>query len=393
MNRFILGFLLLMTFSSAFSQKLFFIYLQSEPGQPFYVKMNEKVHSSSASGYLILSRLRDSSYTFNVGFPQNKWPEQKFTIEVKGKDHGYLLKNFEEKGWGLFDMQTLTIQMALIANNASLGRTELKEVSPFTEILSKAANDPSLKERPVPVKTEVKSVAILPVVLKEEEKPVTELQVTKQDQSLVIKKEEPQVKIIEEDEKKIQEPEYKKSVVTKRSESSTSEGFGIVFIDDYGNGKKDTIRIIIPNPPKSLTEMKELPKEEKKFLDLSSADTVKQSEPETKAAKTEVRAEKSATKINCSSGASDNDFLKLRKKMAAENSDDGMVDEAKKVFKSKCFTTAQLKNLSTLFLNDAGKYEFFEKAYTHVSDRENFSLLSAELKDDYYINRFKAMLR
>ncbi len=79
--------------------------------------------------------------------------------------------------------------------------------------------------------------------------------------------------------------------------------------------------------------------------------------------------------------------------MAAESSDDGMVDEAKKIFKSKCFTTAQLKNLSTLFLNDAGKYKFLDMAYTYVSDQENFSSLSAELKDEYYINRFKAMLR
>ena len=108
MKRFILSLLILMTFSAAFSQKQYFIYLQSEPEQAFFVKMNEKIHSSSSSGYLILSRLHDSSYTFSVGFPQNKWPEQKFTVDVKAKDHGYLLKNFGEKGWGLFDLQTMS---------------------------------------------------------------------------------------------------------------------------------------------------------------------------------------------------------------------------------------------------------------------------------------------
>ncbi len=417
-----LGFLLMLTFSSAYTQKLFFIYLQSEPEQAFFVKMNEKVHSSTASGYLILSRLRDSSYTFNVGFPENKWPEQKFVVDVKAKDHGYLLKNFAEKGWGLFDMQTMAIQMSLPANNGTLIKTEPKEVSPFTEILSKAANDPSLKERPVLVKTDVKSGAIQPVVINEEEKPVTELQDTKQDQlqgekkeeppvlkqeSQVakqeqapgVKKEEPLVRTNEEiiskepETKSVQEPEYRKSVVSKKSESSTSEGFGLVFIDDYGNGKKDTIRIVIPNPPKALAEIIEPAKDDKRFLDLSSNDTIKQSEAETKPVKAEAPAQKQVTKTNCSGVANDNDFLKLRKKMAAESSDDGMVDEAKKIFKSKCFTTAQLKNLSTLFLNDAGKYKFLDMAYTYVSDQENFSSLSAELKDEYYINRFKAMLR
>ena len=53
----------------------------------------------------------------------------------------------------------------------------------------------------------------------------------------------------------------------------------------------------------------------------------------------------------------------------------------------------QIKNLSTLFLNDSGKYRFFDLAYGYVSDAEKFSSLQAELKEEYYINRFKAMLR
>lgn len=415
MNRFILGFLILMTFSSASSQKLFFVYLQSEPEQLFFVKMDEKVHSSTSSGYIILSRLRDSIYSFSIGFPQNKWPEQKFTIAVNAKDHGYLLKNFEEKGWGLFDIQTMTILMAIPDNTPSSGKTEPREVSPFTEILSKAANDPSLKERPVQVKTDEKSVAVQPVVLKEEAMPASESRITKgdqpqvekkdgsifvkQEQVSVITKDEPPVKvkvetvILKDDIKNIQAPEYNRSVVTKKSESSTSEGFGLVFIDDYGNGNYDTIRIIIPNPPKGVVEIAEQPKEEKKFLDLSTSDTIIQSEPEIKAIQARIPGQKSFTNTNCSSVATDNDFLKLHKKMAAQKSEDGMVDEAEKVFKSRCFTTAQLKNLSTLFLNDAGKYKFFDTAYSNVADQENFSSLSAELKDEYYINRFKAMLR
>jgi len=46
-----------------------------------------------------------------------------------------------------------------------------------------------------------------------------------------------------------------------------------------------------------------------------------------------------------------------------------------------------------LFLNESGKYKFFDEAYLYTSDVENFSALQSELKDDYYINRFKAMLK
>ena len=104
-------------------------------------------------------------------------------------------------------------------------------------------------------------------------------------------------------------------------------------------------------------------------------------------------AKKTISKNKCKEIANDNDFLKLRKKMVGENDDDDMVDEARKYFKTKCFTTAQIRNLGVLFLDDLGKYKFFDMAYVFVSDTENFSSLQSEIKSEYYLNRFKAMLK
>ena len=108
---------------------------------------------------------------------------------------------------------------------------------------------------------------------------------------------------------------------------------------------------------------------------------------------TEATVIKPVVTNNCAAVADESDFFKLRKKMAAAESDDEMINEANKNFKLKCFTVQQVKNLGALFLSDAGKYKFFDTAYTFVSDGENFSSLQTELKDEYYINRFKAMLR
>jgi hypothetical protein len=94
----------------------------------------------------------------------------------------------------------------------------------------------------------------------------------------------------------------------------------------------------------------------------------------------------------CAAFAGENDFLKLRRNMAAKNTDDAMVDEAKKIFKSKCFTTEQIKNLSYLFLSPAGKYQFFDAAYTYVVDQWQFADLENEIKDEYYQKRFKALI-
>jgi hypothetical protein len=95
---------------------------------------------------------------------------------------------------------------------------------------------------------------------------------------------------------------------------------------------------------------------------------------------------------NCKVNALEEDFLKLRKKMASAKTADEMVSNAKKVFKAKCFTTDQIKNLGVLFLNDSGRYNFFDVAYPFVSDSNNYKLLENQLIDPYYKSRFQAMI-
>lgn len=465
MNKLLLSLFFFGIAITAAPQKVYFVYLQSEQEQPFFVKLNEKVHSSSASGYLILSKLKDSSYTINVGFPQNKWPEQRFSIDIKAKDHGFLLKNFGDKGWGLFDMQSLAVQMSLTTSNKETSNTVKKPVSAFTDILAKAADDSTLRERPVVAKAEekkpeikipeavkkgeIKQAIITPDVIKTEEtKPVvkteelakkeeikpivsdtvlTTIKDTKAEianepvaikppvieEKAVVKTEEAKTETSKEkqaealtDNPPVTEEVYKKSVVIRKGESSTTEGFGLTFIDEFANGTKDTIRILIPNPKPVAGQVKPEPKQEKKFLEITSDTTavkrevIQPSKEEVKGEgaikqnnQAEVVVEKTPAVAACKEVAIEGDFLKLRKNMAFAENDDDMIDEAKKYFKNKCFATSQIKNLSTLFLNEAGKYKFFDLAYQYASDPANFKSLESELKDEYYINRFKAMLR
>ena len=393
MKRFILCFLVVAAWQISFSQKVYFVYLQSEQEQLFFVKMNEKVYSSTVSGYLILSKLYDSTYFFNVGFPENKWPEQKFSVVVNKKDHGYLLKNFGDKGWGLFDLQTMSVQMAMLPEErkSTVIKTEKKEVSEFTDILSKASDDSTLKEKQILVKEEKKPETVVENVVKKDEVKPQEKPAIKIEEPKVESKEQPIVKT--EEIKPTFESTYKRSIVTLKSESSTTAGVGLIFIDDYQNGNRDTIHILIPHPKSLTNTVKQEPKDEKKFLDIIP-DTLKKEKENLKEIKKEERSiANQPAKNNCLKIAVENDFLTLRKNMASKKDDDAMVNEAKKYFKTKCFTTSQIKNLSVLFLNDAGKYKFFDAAYNYASDTGNFGSLQNELKDEYYINRFKAMLR
>jgi hypothetical protein len=376
--------LLLFITLAASSQKVYFVYIQSENSQPFYVKLKEKIYSSSASGYIIMSKLLDTTYSFGIGFTQNSSQPQNFSVPVNRKDHGYLLKNFGDKGWGLFDLQTLEIKMSSGAT-AKAGEAKTpdnKDVPAFTEGLSKAAGDPSLKERPVqPVVAEEKKIIPIPeekkaaVVVEKPKAPEPivqpEIKTVAVADIAVEKKEEPKIEPIKEQPATKIEPiteapaeVYKMSVVAKKSESSTTEGFGLTYTDTHPDGSTDTIKLLIPEPktPQAVVKTEPIP--------------------------AEIPA-----KTGCANTATEADFFQLRKLMAAAESNDAMIMEAKKVCTEKCFTTTQYKNLGSLFLTDEGKYKFFDAIYSYTSDPINFSSLQSELKDEYFITRFKAMLR
>lgn len=424
---------LFFSLTSIHAQKVYFIYLQTDNQQPFYARVGEKVYNSTSSGYLILSNLRDSNYAMKIGGMQGgDVPDQSYSIAVNRKDQGFLIKNFGEKGWGLFNLSTAAIIMP--AGNPTSGvqtvRTEKREDNEFTNLLAKAADDSTIKDKPIiekPTEPKVEPVLVttekkdeppgevkenVPEVVKKEIVAIENKQEPKVDSAAVQKQTEDSVRIsqlkadsilvaknreaelLRQEELRRQDSiekeknetpvnaEYKRSTVRLMTESSTTMGIGLVFFDMQSDNIVDTIRILIPPESKNAAQT-EPKQEEKKFLDITSADSVKKDNSNPVA----VRSN------NCRAVATDDDFFKLRKKMVGENSDNNMISEARKVFKIKCFSTTQIKNLGTLFLTDEYKYKFFDAAYQYVSDAENFASLQGELKDEYYINRFKAMLR
>ncbi len=354
------------------AQENHFIYIQTENKQAFYVRLGDKLLSSSSSGYMIIPRLQNGNYDILIGFPKNEWPQQKLNVTVANKDVGYLLKNFDSKGWGLFNMQTLDVIMASGASQKKESENNTKSDG-FADALADVVNTPSIKKNTPAVKPEEPTV----------------------------KKDEPKA-----EEKK---PASEKSTVqlnppliTKISSTLDKDGRSVVYADIV-NGKTDTIRIFIPYSQVIVT-----PKNEPA---IQPAQAVKSEEPaaivnevpketpkpEVKQVEEKVPAQpKPVIKLinsDCKQYATQDDFLKLRKKMAAQKSDDNMIVMAKKTFATTCFTTDQISNLSVLFLKDDGRYSFFDAAYPHVSDTDNFGSLISKLSDEYYINRFKAMLR
>jgi hypothetical protein len=111
MRRFLASVALLTALNSAMAQDRHFLYLQADNEQAFYLKISGETRSSTPAGYMILPRLTDDTLEFVVGFPLRKYPEYRFRLDGFDRDRGYALKDFGEKGWGLFDMQSMEVSM------------------------------------------------------------------------------------------------------------------------------------------------------------------------------------------------------------------------------------------------------------------------------------------
>ncbi len=95
----------------------------------------------------------------------------------------------------------------------------------------------------------------------------------------------------------------------------------------------------------------------------------------------------------CVNLASGEDFYKLRRKMSSETSVEKMISEVKKVGRTKCFTTIQIKNLSPLFETDEDKLKFFDASYPLIYDYIQFSTLEKEFSKTESADKFRASLQ
>lgn len=459
------------------AQQVHFVYLQTESGHPFYVKINNNLVSSSPEGYIILPDLKDSTYQLVVGFPKNKFPEEKFTLTIDKKDEGFLLKNFDEKGWQLFNLQTLALIQG--TNEKAIATVEKKEADPFSSMLASVVKDSSILQDheaaiSAPVKVDTLTAKEDRPTVKADNLPVTTENATaivdpvssttiNEDQSismLLNKADNDGLQRIYEDKsngldtiriffprdktvenvgvdqnnardniaKNVMPGEMPTNDNSKpeltitpteihEADSATSptagENINILKQDSTNDGAPAADKTILPlsgqmEDSKEPIENEYNPQELKTVTsdsgtneidqilqqrDHVSADDRTGEQPKSQIVLLPKEVTSTTVNSDCKEFATNEDFLKLRRKMASETSDEKMIKVAKKYFRSKCFSTEQIKDLSYLFLKDEGKYMFFDAAYPFTSDSDQYQTLQSQLRDDYYLNRFKAMIR
>lgn len=176
-------------------------------------------------------------------------------------------------------------------------------------------------------------------------------------------------------------PLDKDTTVAEPAKEMVKEKTAQSLMDSVASMKKpDTVAI-------AKAEMKEPDTSiETQKIDSVTTVTTKEPEPEKSTGLVMINSD-------CVKFASDNDVDKLRIKMMNEKDAGNRIFVAHKVFKNMCFATRQIKALSELFPNDELKFRFFETAWPFVSDTALFKTLEETLTDQFFITRFRTLLR
>lgn len=322
------------------AQTFHYLYLETESGKPFYVRMQQKTFSSSASGYLLIPRLRAGKQVMTIGFPGDARPKE-YAIMLQ-QDAGYMLRKTSSGAWSLTDLSD-PLKIIPVPDSTTTSTSSSTQGS-FSDLLSQVVSDPELAN---------------------EKKSSSASGVKTGDSTMLTL--EPEASI----DKKSAKPVLVQTI----SRQAGPTGWNALYIVQNGD-KGDTVSVLIEAP----SEM---------AIEAQTARTQKDSSITT--AQTKVDA---PVKPNtCKSVAGMPEFLRLRKLMAAQQREEAMTEQARKFIRNTCISTDQAKRLSDLYLTEKERYAFFDLVYPNITDPDRFPELEKQLTDTYYINRFRAMLR
>jgi len=138
MNKFFISFLLFVALSvKVGAQQTFFIYIESEAREPFYVLIDGKInYSSSIHGFLTLPQMTNGVYDAEIGFVKGKYPEQHFLLAIKNQDLGYTLRKLKDNSFDLLNLQSFTTIAPITASTKMQPNANAEETPATTPTLT-----------------------------------------------------------------------------------------------------------------------------------------------------------------------------------------------------------------------------------------------------------------
>lgn len=343
-----------------------YLFIEAEGQQPFYIKRGSETYSSTASGFLILSKLTVKELDFIIGFPNKLYPEISFKVNGLDHDRGFLLKQNQDKGWILLDRAgagiiaggAVTPQvLSAVAGNSSAG---------FADLLADATGDKSLLEK--------NNYAPAPVT-----KPVVVNSKTNSNSNSIKKTQSQQL------------PPKPKSwgIIRSIVQSDDSTAMRITYFEKNAKENWDTIFVEIEKPLKSISPLGIEPVISQSNQPVESP--VSFLEKATVQVNNKVENFLSTDCINPI--ALPKDVREVQRKMSKSASLDEQIATASKAMTERCFTTRQVRELGTVFWEEQQRLIFFARVRKWVSDPALYGELEQSFLQEGSKKAFRDMLK
>ena len=394
----------------------YFALIQTDNNQAFYARLDSQFYASSPAGHLILSQLKDSSYTITIGFPGQAFPEQRFIYSVHQKDQALRLKLADGTAWRLYDGQGGELKMAPEEHqNDKPLFTSAKKDDAFSRLMAAVVQDTAVMYNTYAIITPSPSPATAPPVVQDTASSMVQgtLPATRDSSavslvsppvppldtlhlSAIVRDTSPSLTAMRDTLPLLTTTTLLSTapaptpptVVVKLSERKSPQALRLVYADHPANKETDTIVVIIPMDSPTLRPIH--PSDTTHSLFPGGHGPNPDSPTLSSGTVSHPKSTLPFVNSDCHSYATDYDLDRLRVRMLEAGKDDDRIQTAHKIFKTKCFSTQQIKALCEVFTTDTSRFKFLETAYPFVSD-DHFPELVTLLTDPVYSGKFRTM--
>mgnify|MGYP001810372899 CR=1 FL=1 len=119
-----------------------FVYIESEKGEPFYIRTRDTLYHSAPEGFILLTSLHKLKGDLILGFPGQTAAAFVFSIPATEIDKGWVLKDMKQEGWRLYDSQLdELVPTRRLGSKTDPYQGMLKRTDAFAVRLSQVVND------------------------------------------------------------------------------------------------------------------------------------------------------------------------------------------------------------------------------------------------------------
>ena len=343
-----------------------YVFIEAEGQQPFYLRKGGDTYSSSATGFIILSKINTKDIDFIIGFPNKLYSEVGFKILAVQQDRGFALRQLEGKGWVLVDRQTASVIAGGVVDSRQTLSSTASSSTGFADLLADATGDKTLLEK----STIITVPAEKTVTIGAKPKP-----------NIEAAKSQPSAK----------QPNKPASLGVVRSyiQLEDSSLLRIAYFEKGAKNNWDTVIVEIEKRINTLLQSKPLM--------LSNTPT---SSPGLSSLSKEAVVDlpkKSAVvveSVDCSHPvALPKDVRELQRKIAKASSLEEQIELAVKAFNVRCFTTKQVKELGAIFWEEQSRLTFYTRLRKYVADPSLYGELEQSFLQEGSKKAFRDMLK